>query len=161
MQTFFCYNWTVRKQWYEWCENLPEEELTRQRPGGAGSILQALFLIIEMEWKWIRLIQGKSYFRRSFSNYNSLEKIKELDSRCRLEVAVFIEGWEDSMENRFLEIDPALKGNADVSTWGQVMRYVIAHQFEHVSQLSLWANELGMDPISPIQEREELRKVDL
>ena len=161
MQTFFCYNWTVRKQWYEWCENLPEEELTRQRTGGAGSILQTLYLIIEMEWKWIRIIQGKSHFRRNFSKYNTLEKVKELDSRCRLEVAVFIEGWEDSMENRFLEIDPALKGNADVNTWGQVMRYVIAHQFEHVNQLSLWANELGMDPILPFQVKEELRKVDL
>ncbi|RNF39034.1 DinB family protein [Planococcus salinus] len=161
MQTIFCYNWTVRKQWYEWCENLPEEELYRQRTGGAGNILQTLFLIVEMEWRWIRLIQGKSYFRRSFSRYNSLEKIRELDSRCRLEVAAFVEGWEDSMENRLLQIDPALKGNADVNTWGQVMRYIIAHQIGHVSQLSAWAEDVNVHTASSYQTSKELRTVDL
>lgn len=161
MQTFFCYNWTVRKQWFEWCENLPEEELYRQRPGETGTILQTLFLIVDMEWSWIRLLQGKSHFRRSFSKYNSLEKIKELDSRSRLEVAGFVDRWEESMENRLLQIDPALKGNADVNTWGQVMRYVIAHQIKHVSQLSIWARELDGDPILSSQKTEELRKVDL
>lgn len=33
MQTLFRYNWMVREEWYKWCEELPEEELLKERTG--------------------------------------------------------------------------------------------------------------------------------
>ena len=42
LQTFFRYNWTVREQWYQWCEDIPYEELVRPRIGGVGGIAHAV-----------------------------------------------------------------------------------------------------------------------
>lgn len=72
LQTFFKYNWLVREDWFRWCEELTEEELLQNRTGGMGSILHTLFHIIDVEWSWIRLLQGKTDFQESFDEYNSL-----------------------------------------------------------------------------------------
>ena len=64
MKTLFAYNWQVREDWYRWCEEVEEAELLRTRTGGVGSILETLFHIIDVEWSWIRVLQGKSGFSR-------------------------------------------------------------------------------------------------
>lgn len=147
MQTFFRYNWIVREQWYQWCEEVPYEELIRQRTGGVGSILQTLFHIIDVEWSWIRSLQGKSDFQESFERFNTLEKIIQLDNKFRPEVEEFVNLWNESMETRPF-FDPQPNGRVDVDAWGEVMRHVIAHQIHHIGQLSIWAREIGKKPVS-------------
>jgi uncharacterized damage-inducible protein DinB len=80
----------VREDWYRWCEELGEEELLQNRTGGMGSILQTLFHIVDVEWRWIRLLQGKSDFQESFDNHQSLKKVRKLDAEFHLEVENFV-----------------------------------------------------------------------
>ncbi|WIV20339.1 DinB family protein [Paenibacillus polygoni] len=150
MQTFFRYNWIVREQWYEWCKDLPEEELLRPRTGGVGSILQTLFHIVDVEWSWIRRLQGKPDDLENFDEYASLQKVRELDQRFKPEVEAFVAAWDNSMESRVF-YDYRRDGSFDMDAWGEVMRHIIAHQIHHMGQLSVWAREKGIqkNPVSP------------
>lgn len=144
----FRYNWMVREDWYRWCEeNISEEELLLDRTGGVGGILHTLFHIVDVEWSWIRILQGKSDFQENFNDYNSLEKVRELDAKFKIEVEQFVYNWEESMDNRILQ-DTMPDGSIVTDTWGEVMRHVIAHEIHHIGQLSIWAREIGQRPVS-------------
>ena len=147
MKTFFAYNWQVREDWYRWCEEVEEAELLRTRTGGVGSILETLFHIIDVEWSWIRVLQGKPDFQENFEEYNSLERIRELDARFKPEVEAFVGDWEESMEQNLLQ-DTMPDGRIVTDAWGEVMRHVIAHEIHHIGQLSVWAREIGKKPVS-------------
>jgi uncharacterized damage-inducible protein DinB len=143
----FRYNWQIREEWYRWCEDVPEEELLRIRTGGVGGILHTLFHIIDVEWSWIRAIQGKSDFQESFEGYRTLEKVRQLDAEFHAEVEGFVRSWDSSMEHRpFYDERP--DGSVVIDAWGEIMRHVIAHEIHHVGQLSVWARELGKKPVS-------------
>ncbi|WP_099363523.1 DinB family protein [Fredinandcohnia onubensis] len=147
MKTLFRYNWMVREEWYRLCEELSEEELLRTRTGGVGSILQTLFHIVDVEWSWIRLLQGKPDFQESFDDYKSLEQVRKLDSAFRPEVESFVNNWDSSMENKLL-YDTLPDGRVVTDTFGEVMRHVIAHEIHHIGQLSVWSREVGKKPVS-------------
>jgi len=147
LQTFFKYNWLVREDWFRWCEELTEEELLQNRTGGMGSILHTLFHIIDVEWSWIRLLQGKTDFQESFDEYNSLEKVRKLEAAFHLDVESFVNQWDDSMEERILHI-PLANGSMETHTWGEVIRHTIAHEIHHIGQLSIWARKMGRAPVS-------------
>ena len=147
MQTLFRYNWMVREDWYRWCQELTEEELLQNRTGGMGCILHTLFHIVDVEWSWIRLLQGKDDFQESFDNYKSLNTVRKLDAEFHLEVENFVNKWDASMENQ-LFYDTLPDGRIITDTWGEVMRHIIAHEIHHIGQLSIWARELGKKPVS-------------
>lgn len=147
MKSFFRYNWMVREEWYRWCEEVGEEELLRPRTGGVGSILQTLFHIIDVEWSWIRLIQGKPDFQENFEEYKSLDQVRKLDAEFRSEVENFVNNWDDSLENQ-LYSETLPDGRVFTDTWGEVIRHVIAHEIHHIGQLSVWAREVGKRPVS-------------
>lgn len=144
---FFQYNWLVREEWYQLCEKLSEEDLLCRRTGGVGSILETLFHIVDVEWSWIRILQGKPDFQEKFENYKTLEKVRKLDAEFRLEVQAFVNDWNDTMENSIL-YDTLSDGRIEQETWGEVIRHVIAHEIHHIGQLSIWARELGEKPVS-------------
>lgn len=104
METFFRYNWIVREQWYAWCEDVPLEELLRPRTGGVGSILQTLFHIIDVEWSWLQLLQGKPDDAEDYANYQNLEAVRQLDRRLRPDVEAFVTAWEPNMEKELISI---------------------------------------------------------
>ncbi|KAB2331131.1 DUF664 domain-containing protein [Cytobacillus depressus] len=147
MKTFFRYNWMVREEWYQWCEGLSEEELLRTRTGGVGSILHTLFHIVDVEWSWIRLLQGKTDFEESFEDYKSLNQVRKLDAEFRSEVENFVNNWDNSKEKQ-LFYDTLPDGRIVTDTWGEVIRHVIAHEIHHIGQLSIWAREVGKKPVS-------------
>jgi uncharacterized damage-inducible protein DinB len=147
MQTLFRYNWQVREEWLSWCEEVPLEELLRVRTGGVGGILHTLFHIIDVEWSWIRVLQGKPDFQESFEEYQSLAQVRKLDALFRAEVEKFVLAWDESMEDLIL-YDPQPDGSIATDTWGEVMRHIIAHEIHHVGQLSIWAREIGKKPVS-------------
>ena len=62
MNMFFQYNWHVRDDGFTWCEDVPEEELSKKRVGGLGSILYTLFHVVEVERSWIE------FLNRSFAD---------------------------------------------------------------------------------------------
>lgn len=143
----FRYNWKVREEWYRWCEEVSEEELLLVRTGGIGGILHTLFHIVDVEWSWIRILQGKPDFQEKFDDYNTLEKVKELDARFKSEVESFVLAWNENMENQ-LFYDTMPDGRVETDTWGEVMRHIIAHEIHHIGQISVWAREIGKKPIS-------------
>jgi uncharacterized damage-inducible protein DinB len=146
MQMLFRYNWQVREDWYRWCEDVPEDELLKVRVGGVGGILHTLFHIVDVEWSWIRAIQGKSDFQENFLAYNSLAKVRELDAAFRPEVEAFVRSWDTSLDNRLFK-DPQ-SDSVTTETWGEIVRHVIAHEIHHVGQVSVWAREVGKKPVS-------------
>ncbi|AST94585.1 DinB family protein [Shouchella clausii] len=147
MKPFFEYNWQVRREWYEWCEQLSEKELLAERTGGVGSILRTLLHIVDVEWSWIRDLQGKPNPEEDFDSFKSLAKVRALDQAYHVEVKAFVDRWDEKMEeNRYVEKG----GNGKVcdDTWGIVMRHIIAHEIHHIGQLSVWAREIGKEPVS-------------
>jgi uncharacterized damage-inducible protein DinB len=158
LNTMFHYNWMVRKEWYRWCEDVPEEELLRNRTGGVGGILHTLFHIVDVEWSWIRVIQGKPDFQESFEDYSTLEKVRKLDAEFHAEVEQFMRSWDASMEHRPF-YDNKADGRVELFAWGEVLRHVIAHEIHHIGQLSVWAREIGKEPVSANLIRKGLMKV--
>lgn len=147
MKTLFQYNWMVRDEWYQWCESVNEQELLQTRTGGVGGILKTLFHIADVEWSWMMILQGKPAGLEDFEEFNSLEKVRGLDSKYRQEVEVFVREWEPSFENRLLKL-PEPDGTVETHTWGEVMRHIIAHEIHHIGQLSVWSREMGKKPVS-------------
>jgi uncharacterized damage-inducible protein DinB len=109
--------------------------------------LHTLFHIVDVEWSWIRSLQGKSDFQESFESYSGLEKFRNLDAAFRPEVEDFVQSWDVSMENLPF-YDPQPDGKMAVDAWGEVMRHVIAHEIHHIGQLSIWSREIGKEPVS-------------
>lgn len=147
MEMMFKYNWMVREEWYRWCEEVEESELLKERTGGVGGILHTLFHIADVEWSWIRILQGKSEFTGRFEDYSSLKLVRELDVAFRSEVQQFVTEWDSNMENRLLHI-PGRDGRVEEYTWGEVMHHTLAHEIHHIGQLSVWSRELGRKPVS-------------
>lgn len=147
MKTLFNYNWTIREEWYSWCEDVPLEELLKVRTGGVGGILHTLFHIIDVEWSWIRIMQGKPDFQESFDEYKSLEKVKELDAIFKKDVEEFVLGWQSEMEGHVVQ-DIREDGSIETLTFGEIMRHSMAHEIHHIGQLSVWSREIGKKPVS-------------
>lgn len=141
---FFQYNWQVRDEWMEWCKQLSPEQLLNERTGGAGTILYTLFHIADVEYSWLRGVQGKPDIQVSYEAYKSLEKVVELSDSWRAELREFIDNWTDEMEDEPVKV----AWDEEVYTKGELLRHVIAHEIHHMGQLSIWARELGIAPVS-------------
>jgi uncharacterized damage-inducible protein DinB len=147
MKTLFQYNWQVRNDWFSWCEAVSEEELLKTRIGGVGGILKTLFHIVDVEYSWICILQGKPDFEEQFEAYNSLQKVQGLSKRFHSEVEAFIMSWTSEMEDRKLTI-PRSNGETITYKHGEINRHVIAHEIHHMGQLSVWARDIGLEPVT-------------
>lgn len=148
MYKLFEYNWQVREDWFEWCEDVSEEELLKERTGGVGSILYTLFHIIDVEYSWIRGLKGREEPEEPhFENYASLQSVRDYSKRCRREVETFVKSWTDEMEGKILT-GAGPDGKMVSFRHGEVMRHVIAHEIHHIGQLSIWSRELKKKPVT-------------
>ncbi len=148
MLKLFEYNWQVRNDWFTWCEDLPQEELVRERTGGVGSILYTLFHIVDVEYSWCSVLQGKPDPQEPpFEEYRSLQSVRDLSNRCHEEVETWIRSWTDEMEDLDLTL-PNFHGGTSTYKFGEVIRHTAAHEIHHMGQLSIWARELGRAPVT-------------
>ncbi|MCM3127471.1 MULTISPECIES: DinB family protein [unclassified Paenibacillus] len=138
MKMLFEYNWQVREEWFDWCSQVPEEELVREREGGLGSILRTLFHIVDIEQAWINGLQGVPEFHYTYEDYSSLEEIKALSQRCRPQVETIIRQWSDEMDRKMFYS----------FSYAEVIRHVAVHEIHHVGQLSVWSRQIGLPPIT-------------
>lgn len=138
----FQYNWFTRNEWFELFKQVPEEELLRNR--GPSCILYILFHICDVEYSWIRGIQGRPDIQIQFENYKTLEQVKELSDSWIKETKVFLNTWSDDCENEIVSVS----WTEGRYTKGEILRHVIAHEIHHKGQLALWAREIGLQPIS-------------
>lgn len=147
MKTFFQYNWQVRDDWFRWCEDVSEDELFKIRIGGVGGILKTLFHIVDVEYSWIRVLQGKTEFDEPFEAHASLGRVRDLSRSFHAEVEPFVRSWTTEMElNDFTFQDP--DGSRITFKHGEIMRHVIAHEMHHIGQMSVWAREIGREPVT-------------
>ncbi|WP_096440602.1 DinB family protein [Alteribacter populi] len=145
MKTFFEYNWQVRDEWFDWCRQLPADEWLKRRVGGTGSILFTLFHIVDAEYSWLRAICGKKDIELQFSDYNTVEKVQLLSDTCRMEVEDLLSACLEEANEDELITAPWIQGQFEKS---EIIHHVIAHEIHHVGQLSIWARELKLQPVS-------------
>ena len=161
MLKLFQYNWQVRDDWFKWCEDIPEEELLKKRVGGFGSILHTLFHIVDVEYMWILGLRGEPVPEEpSFEDYASLQKVKELSNQYHKKVGPFVTSWTNEMDSRKLSEtdfnhepiissrDEPFRRRVIECTHGEIIRHVIVHEIHHIGQLSIWAREIGKEPVS-------------
>ena len=139
---FFEYNWQVRDEWFNWCKQLPNVELLKERTGGLGSILYTLFHIIDVEYSWVRGIQGKEDIVVDFANYDTIEKVKSLSNRFQIEVAEFLEN-SDEIKEKVVSVP----WDEDKYTVEEILHHIITHEIHHIGQLSVWSRELELNPV--------------
>lgn len=148
MKTLFQYNWQVRDDWFLWCQDIPEEELLKERVGGVGNILYTLFHIIDVEQSWIHFMKTQQDLGEPpFEEYSSLEKVKALSTRFHEEVEPFVLSWTDEMELRTNTVTNS-DGQSTTLKHGEIMRHILAHEIHHIGQLSIWAREMGRKPVT-------------
>lgn len=148
MYKLFEYNWQVRDDWFEWCEDIPEEELLKERTGGVGSILYTLFHIIDTEYGWIQGLEGREEPEETpFEEYASLQSVRDYSQHCRQEVETFVKYWNSEMEDKMLT-GRGPGGETESFRHGEVIRHIIAHEIHHIGQLSIWSRELGRKPVT-------------
>lgn len=141
---FFEYNWQVRDEWFEWCSPLTLEELLKDRTGGKGSILHTIFHIIDVEYSWLRGIQGKEDVVMQFSDYNTAEKLKSLSDTLRIEIIAFLKTNLDEIKEELISVP----WDEDNYTVDAILHHIIAHEIHHIGQLSIWAREMELNPVS-------------
>ncbi|WP_282141498.1 DinB family protein [Cytobacillus oceanisediminis] len=146
MLTLFRYNWQVRDEWFEWCRQLSAEELNANRTGGVGGILETLFHIVDVEYSWICAIQGKEVKDPLFSDYDELEKVRALSEEYRMELESFFQEEWPVPYNEF--VTPPWMERQYKYKKGDILNHVIAHEIHHIGQLSVWAREMNLTPIS-------------
>lgn len=147
MKEFFEYNWQKRNEWFEWCKQFSEEELLQERTGGMKSILRTLFHIVDVEQRWVSRLKSEEEIRYDFDNYKDLKKLREWSDREMEKVSEFI----DSMSQDVLKKEVMFKtrsGNVIPCKGKEVLEHMIAHEIHHTGQLSIWARELGYEPVS-------------
>jgi uncharacterized damage-inducible protein DinB len=140
---FFEYNWQVRDEWIDWCNQLTNEELLKERTGGVGSILYTLFHIIDVEYSWIRGIQGKEDVVVEFVDYNTPEKVRSLSDKLRKEIANFLKKNVNELKEEVVSVP----WDVDKYTVQDILHHIIAHEIHHIGQLSVWSRELELSPV--------------
>ncbi|MGD6856517.1 DinB family protein [Bacillus infantis] len=144
MIQFFTYNWQVRDEWFQWCEQLNEDELLKKRAGGAGSILHTLLHIADVEYSWIRAIKGLGDTIVDFEEYRSLSEAKQLSDSFRKDIkSYFGEGLIDAPD-----FTVSIPWDDDEYSKNEILHHIVAHEIHHIGQLSVWARELGLAPVS-------------
>lgn len=143
MIRFFEYNWQVRDEWFDWCNQLTIGELLKDRKGGVGSILNTFFHIIDVEYSWLRGIQGKEDVVVQFADNNTLDKVKSLSDTFRKEIAEFLKSNSDELKKELVSVP----WDEDKYTVDEILHHIITHEIHHIGQLSVWARELELSPV--------------
>ncbi|WP_064093504.1 DinB family protein [Rossellomorea aquimaris] len=147
MIEMFKYNWQVREDWIKWCENIPYDELVKERIGGMGSILKTLFHVIDCEQIWINQIRDRPVEVKDIHLITALQEVVDYSNNTKLLTNSFLVGWNIEIEQK--EIRKKRKNGEMISfTFKKILQHIIAHEIHHIGQLSIWARELGEKPVS-------------
>lgn len=117
--------------------------MKKERTGGVGSILYTLFHIIDVEYSWLRGIQGKEDIVVEFADYDTPEKVKALSDRLRNEIAEFLSKDIDEFKNKVVYVP----WDENKYTVEEILHHIIAHEIHHIGQLSIWSRELELTPV--------------
>lgn len=110
-----------------------------------GSFLKTLWHVVDAEYSWIRAVAGKPDVPFPFEEYKTLGVIRLWSDDCREEIEPFLEAWAPANESHIVR---AAWRPGETITAGEVLRHVIAHEIHHMGQLSVWARDMGREPVS-------------
>ncbi|CAM4481538.1 DinB family protein [Paenibacillus tarimensis] len=144
MIPFFAYNWQVRDEWFDRLQPVSHEELIRDRTGGVGSILETIFHIVHVEYSWIQAAAGVTVADPDYNEYNQLQLIRQLSDGYRPFIQRFLENRSAEHDLRLVTVP----WSTETLYEGEILRHVIAHEIHHMGQLSVWAKELDIKPVS-------------
>lgn len=144
MLTLFQYNWQVREEWLQWCRGISVSELAKERTGGMGSFRLTILHIIDVEYSWIRALMGKPDVEIDLTSYKTIDEIEDLSNKLQQENKAYLSEWFQDRENQMVY---ASWFNQSF-TKGEIIRHIIVHEIHHIGQLSIWAREIGMKPVS-------------
>lgn len=144
MYSLFLYNWQVRDEWISVLETCSLEELTSERIGGVGSILKTLFHIVDVEYSWLRGIEGYNDPVPGYEEYPTLQSVKLLSDMYREDLKIILHTLTDDKEQSVVKVP----WDDESYMYGEVLRHAVAHEIHHMGQLSVWAKELGLERVS-------------
>ncbi|GIO42783.1 DinB family protein [Virgibacillus sp. LDC1] len=144
MKSLILYNWEVRDEYIKAFSSLSKEELFKDRNAGLGTIIKTLLHIIDVEYSWIRAMNKKPDISINLDEYKDLPEVLELSNQLRVEIKEYINQWNDNLEND--RVEPSWMEESFRK--GEIFRHILVHEVHHIGQLSIWARELGIEPIS-------------
>ncbi|MCA1062588.1 DinB family protein [Rossellomorea sp. AcN35-11] len=147
MQELFSYNWKIRQDWFEWCTEVDQDELIRERSGGMGSILKNLFHVADCEQIWINQLQGKPVMRNDIHRISSLDEVISFSELTRKQTESFLSLWTPAYEKKEYNMTTR-SGKAYNFSYKKILLHVVTHEVHHIGQLSVWARETEKKPIS-------------
>jgi uncharacterized damage-inducible protein DinB len=145
--SLFEYNWKIRDKWFKWCKEVSEEELLRERNGGYKGILHTFFHIVDVEQRWIRGLSNDETVKYNFDDYNTLDAIIRFSNITREYTLNFLNNYSSSRDSELLS---AVKKNGEKVShlYIEILLHLSVHEVHHIGQISVWARELGKEPVS-------------
>ena len=147
MLSLFHYNWQVREDWLNWCQTISEEEFHKERIGGMKSIRETLIHIVDCELLWLNSLVGKPIIFENRTAINALSEICTYSDFVKSHTESFIEQLPSQYENNIIEVKRR-DGTILHFTQKKILAHMMTHEIHHIGQLSIWARELGLKPIS-------------
>ncbi len=147
MIELFYYNWQVRDEWFAWCQSISDEELTKKRVGGIGSILHTLYHVVNCEQLWVNQMLGKPVVTKDIQAIKTLEEVIRFSNETKMNTQQFLEAWRNDLDAKTLEITRK-NGETVTFPYRKVLLHIVTHEIHHIGQLSIWARELDMKPVS-------------
>lgn len=80
-----------------------------------------------------------------FADYRTLDKVKSLSNTFRTEIIDFLETNVDEIKDELVSVP---WDKEVLYTRDEILHHIIAHEIHHIGQLSVWARELKLSPIS-------------
>ena len=145
MIALFHQKWKFRDEWFRWCEDVPQVELTSYRFGGTGSILRGLFDIVDTEQYWIRALAYGTEHHYNYDEYRDLDTLRTLSKRLRPLVEETVLAWTPEIDASIRYVDMT-DGDRCGYGYGDVLRRLVAHEWHCQGQLFAWAGEIHMKP---------------
>ncbi len=147
MTDLFRYNWDVREDWFTWCESLSGEEFHQERLGGMKSFRETLIHIVDCELLWLGTILGERLTYEKRETLYHLSEIKQYSAFVQTQTAAFLANIEPGDETRIIEVTRR-DGSLLHFTQKKIVAHMITHEIHHIGQLSVWAREIGLKPVS-------------
>lgn len=144
MQQLFSYNWQVREEWFEWCEELSCDDFFLLRNGGQRSFYRTFLHLLDVEKSWVLAIEGKPDEPITADDASTLAELKDLSARQQKELNRFFTGITKEAVTQI--VSPAWTQHS--YSVNVILQHLIAHEIHHIGQLSVWARELNRQPVS-------------
>ncbi|GEL76760.1 DinB family protein [Tenuibacillus multivorans] len=148
IKSLFEYNWTIREKWFDWCRDLSSKELQKERKGGMKGILPTLFHIIDVENRWLRGLAKDEPRTHNFEDYHTLDALIELSEETKAYTLKFLNHYNTSKLKTDILHGVNKQGEEVSYFYIEVLLHVAVHETHHIGQLSVWAREMEMEPVS-------------